>query len=76
MKIKKIQIVRPEIEIEYCKPFWGRIYLAFTYPRFVKVVKMKCNINIASKLMENAGNVCIKRIWCICIPKIKVVDRI
>ena len=38
MKIKKLYIIRPEIEIEYIKhPLLGRLYILFNYWRFIKI---------------------------------------
>ena len=76
MKIKKVNFIRPEIEVKLCKPFISRLYLAFIFHRFVKVVRFKYTVNICSKIMKNAGHVTIKKAWYICIPKIKVVDSL
>ena len=74
MKCKKIKLLRPEIEVEYCKPFLGRLYLALIYHRFMKVGKIKYIIETPSRLIENAGHTCIQRIWYICIPKISAIS--
>ena len=76
MKIKKVWLNIPEIEVQCNRPILLRIYLAFVFYRFVKIKRIKLNINISSKIMKNAGHVTIKKIWCISIPKIKVVDAL
>ena len=76
MKIKKINLYRPEIEVKYNRPILARIYLAFVFYRFIKIKRVKLNINIPSKIMRNAGHVTTKKIWCITIAKIKVVDAL
>lgn len=76
MKIKKINLYRPEIEVKFNRPILARLYLALVFFRFVKIARIKVNINICSKLMKNAGHVTIKKLWYITIPKIKVVDAL
>lgn len=73
MKIKKIQLVRPEYEISFDRPFIGRLYLALWLPRLIKVKRAKFNIEIASPIHKYAGTVRTYRVWIIGIPKIKVV---
>ena len=37
MKIGKLYIIRPEIEIEYQRSVLGRLYIALNYWRFIKI---------------------------------------
>ena len=72
MKIKKITLLRPEIEVEFYKPFFSWCYFIFAYFRFVKVFKMKYRYDVCSKLMKDAGHVYFKTVWFICIPKFQI----
>lgn len=75
MKIKKIQIVRPEIEVEFIKPILSRLYFLTVLPKMFMVKKAKLNICIDSALISGyARYVKTKKVWIVCIPKIKVVD--
>jgi|GEM_PF-1064275 len=39
-KVKRLHIIRPEIEIEYTKhPILGRLYIMCNYWRFIKFVR-------------------------------------
>jgi len=77
MKIKKIQIVRPEIEVEFVKPILGRLYFITLIPKMFMIKKAKINLCIDSKLMPGcAGHVKTHKIWLVCIPRIrKVIDK-
>lgn len=68
MKMKKIQLIRPEVNIEFEKPILGRLFFVFFYFRLIKIGKIKYTVNIPSKLMKDAGHVCVKEMWYICIP--------
>ena len=74
LKIKKIQFYRPEFEVELARPIIGRLYLAFVFPRLIKVKRIKYNMCVKSPIHEYAGTVYVRKVWLICIPKIKVVD--
>jgi hypothetical protein len=76
MKIKKINLYRPEIEVKFNRPILARLYLVLVFYRFVMIKRLKLNIFITSKIMKNAGHVTIKKCWYIVIPKIKVVDAL
>ena len=76
MKVKKIRLIRPEVEVDFKRPFIGRIYFAFVaFPQLIKImvkpVKIKFNIN--PFFPDYAGIVRTYRVFFICIPKIKVV---
>lgn len=72
MKIKKINIVRPEVEVEFHKGFVSWCYFVFAYFRFVRIFRMKYNISVYLKLMKNAAHVHFKTLWFICIPKVQI----
>ena len=74
MNIKKLQVVRPEIEVEYQRPILGRLLTFFwVIPRLVKVKRVGFKIEIPSKLLKDAGTVYIHKVWFLVIPKIKAV---
>ena len=73
MKVKKIQLCRPEIEVEFAKPIIGRLYFAFVYPRLIKVKRAKISIFVKSQIHKFGGTVYVRKVWFIVIPKIKVV---
>lgn len=75
MKNKKIQIARPEIEVEFEKPILSRLYFLTILPKMFMVKKVTLNVCINSKLLPGyAGHVKVIKGWLVCIPKIKVVD--
>lgn len=77
LKIKKIQIVRPEIEVGFKKPFLSRLYFLTILPKLFIVKKGKLNIYVNSTLLPgHAGHMKIQNVWFIGIPKIKIVDAI
>ncbi len=63
MKIKRIRIVRPEVQIEFKRPILGRLYFLFILPKMIKVVKRKLIFKPAVKPVK---------VYFIGIPKIKV----
>lgn len=64
MKIKRIRIVRPEVQIEFKRPILGRIYFLFMLPKMIMVEKVKLNFEPA--IIKPV------RVYFIGIPKIKV----
>ena len=72
MKIEKIMLLRPEIEVELRKPFFGWCYFILYIFRFVKVFRLKYRIDICSKLLKDAGHVYFRTAWFICIPKFQI----
>lgn len=70
MKMKKIQILRPEIDVVFCKPFLGCIFFVVWALTFIKVGKIKYQYKVLSTHIYN------KTVWYICIPKFKVVDSL
>ena len=74
MKVNKVRIVRPEVDIEIIKPFIGKLYFAFVVlPQLIKV--KRCKIKATLNLNEYSGTVYTFRIWIVFVPKIKVVKR-
>ena len=63
MKIKRIRIVRPEVQVEFKRPILGRIYFLFMLPKMIMVEKVKMNFVPAIKPVK---------VYFIGIPKIKV----
>lgn len=63
LKIKRIRIVRPEVQIEFKRPILGRIYFLFMLPKMIKIVKGKLIFAPAIKPVK---------VYFIGIPKIKV----
>ena len=73
LKIKRIRIVRPEVQVEFKRPILGRFYFLFMLPKLFVVKKAKINVLFDSKLLpEYAGYVKIIKMWFVGIPKIKV----
>jgi len=72
LKIKRVQIIRPEVEVCFEKPILGRIYFLFILPRMIKVVKKK--MNVGGYRLNDGTFVNMKPItfYFIGIPKIKV----
>lgn len=76
MKFRKIRLLRPEFEVEFKKPIVGRLYLFFKFPTLCKVIKQRLYINITGKFgYADCGKGCVKNIYYICIPKIKVTKE-
>lgn len=63
MKIKRIRIVRPEVQIEFKKPILGRFYFLFMLPKMIMIEKVKLNFEPVIKPVK---------VYFIGIPKIKV----
>ena len=74
MKLKKLQVLRPEIEVEYQRPILGRLLtFFFVMKTAVRVRRVIFKIEIPSKLLKNAGTVYNCKVWYLIIPKIKAV---
>lgn len=69
MKQKRIQVVRPEINIEIIKPVIGWLYFFTILPKLIMVKKL--NLAIFDK---NHKTFNLKTMYVVCIPKIKVDD--
>ena len=69
MKIKRFQVLRPVIEVEYIRPIIGRLYLMLSIPRMVKITKqkLKCVIKSANGMYETAS---MFNVYYLCIPDI------
>lgn len=61
--MKKIYIIRPEIEVEYIKPIRGRLVLAANLWRFIKIKKFT--------LTEKSTGTKIGNFYVVAIAKIK-----
>ena len=72
MKIKRVRIIRPEVEVVFKKPILGRIYFLSVLPRMIKVIKKK--MNVGGYMLPDGKFVNMKPItfYFIGIPKIKV----
>lgn len=70
MKIKRFQVLRPVIEVEYVRPIIGRLYLMLNIPRMIKFTKqkIKCVANWADGMQ---GTLSIFNVYYLCIPKIE-----
>jgi len=66
--MKRIQIIRPEVEIEFVKPILGRLYFLFILPQTIKVIKRK--VYVGSNLDYKFKDFKAKTIYFIGIPKI------
>ena len=74
-KLKKLNLYRPEFEIGTNRPVLGRLILFASLPFLCKVFRQDVCINLVRKFGHlDCGTVTIKKMWFICIPKIKVVD--
>ena len=73
--MKKLNLLRPEIEVETSRPVLGRLCLLAYLPKLIKVYRQNVCVNIAKTFgYVDCGTLTIKKVWYICIPKIKVVD--
>lgn len=80
MKIRKLQIVRPEIEVESARQIFGRLYMALIYPMLIKIKAVKINVTIDRYLYSGApkgmaGTVYTQRIYIVGIPKVRWIDK-
>lgn len=67
-KIKKLNLLRPEIEVEISRPILGRLLLLVHIPKLIKRVRVECVIfNTKYRAMP------VQYIDYLVIPKIKVV---
>ena len=72
--MKKLNLHRPEIEIETDRPFLGRLILFVRMPFMCKVFRQNLCVNMVKKVGHlDCGTVTIGKVWYIVIPKIKVV---
>lgn len=76
MKIKKVQLIRPEFEVEVIRPVVGRIYLFFKFLTLCKVFKQRVQIVFAPYVPKDVKVYKCEDIYYISIPKIKVVDSV
>lgn len=74
--MRKIQILRPEIDVVFHKPFLCCIFFAVWALTFIRVGKIKYQYKVRSTFRDNAGHIYNKTVWYICIPKFKVVDSL
>jgi hypothetical protein len=74
-KLKKLNLLRPEIEVEFSRPILGRLLLFFRFPSLCKIFKANICVNVAGRFgLVDCGRMTLAKVWYICIPKIKVVD--
>lgn len=71
-KIKKFQIVRVPVEIEYIKPVLGRLYAAWAWVRCVKFAKTKIHFHIFNKSYAKK-EIGAAQVYLLAIPKFKKV---
>lgn len=69
-KIKKLNLLRPEFEVEISRPILGRLWLWVHIPKLIKRVRIECVL--FNKMKYKA--VPVQYINYLVIPKIKVVD--
>lgn len=62
MKIKRFEVERVPVEVEYIRPIVGRLYLLFIFFKLIRHVKVQPTIN---------GVRACKPIHILCIPKLK-----
>lgn len=68
-KLKKLNILRPEIEVEIYCPILGRLCILLYLPKLIKYGRIKLSVyNLKYK------RVTVQNIIYLAIPKIKVVD--
>jgi len=74
MKVKRIRIIRPKVEVCFKKPILGRLYFLSVLPRMIMVKKAKRNVG--GYRMPGGEFVNMKPItfYFICIPKIEFGD--
>ena len=70
-KLKKLSLVRPEIEVEISRPILGRLWLFVHLPFLLRLVKMPLQIYTMGYKATT-----LKAIYFLAVPKIKVVDCI
>ena len=68
-KIKKLNLLRPEIEVEISRPILGRLWLWVHIPKLIKRVRVEFVFH--SRMKHKA--VPVQYIDYLVIPKIKVV---
>ena len=68
-KLKKLNLLRPEIEVEISRPILGRLYLLVLLPKLFKVGSIDFKV-YAPGYKETI----VRKYHYLCIPKIKVVD--
>ena len=69
-KLKKLNLLRPEIEVELSRPILGRLWLLVHLPKLIKRVRVECVFFNKMKYKT----VPVQYINYLVIPKIKVVD--
>ena len=76
-KLKKLNLLRPEIEVEISRPILGRLWLFVHIPSFCKMFKADVCVNVAGRFgLVDCGRLTLAKVRYICIPKIKVVNCI
>lgn len=74
-KLKKLNLLRPEIEVEISRPVLGRLWLFLRFFSFCKVIRATIGVKVEGRIcFADCGSVTLKKVLYICIPKIKVVD--
>lgn len=74
IKNRRIQVVRPEVSIEFVKPFLGRLYFLAILPKLLMFKRVK--MNVGGYRLKDGSFINLKpiTILIIGIPKIKFVD--
>lgn len=70
-KLKKLSLVRPEIEVEFKQPILGRLWLIVHFPSMIRLVKMPLQM-----FTMGYQETTLKVIYFLAVPKFKVVDCI
>ena len=71
-KLKKLNLLRPEIEVEISRPILGRLWLLVHLPKLIKRFRIECVFYSRMKYKV----VPVQYVDYLVIPKIKVVNCI
>ena len=70
MKMPKILLIQPEYDVELSRPILGRIELLLKYPTVCKFFTATITTELCGHELK------LRKIWCIGLPKIRIVDHI
>lgn len=75
MKMKKLHLLRPEVETEISRPIRGRLQVFIMWLKCIRLGRI--NITIDRQFIDKMchGSRVVDRLYYLCIPKITVIDK-
>lgn len=72
--MKMPRLLRPEVTVTVNKPIRGRLLVFLVWLKCIRLIRVNLTIENTIVHRMHCGSRVVERFYCMCIPKIKVVD--